>query len=872
MRFTSSVRRQPLFGMLVLFGLCLALVSSHCLNGSAQAAMEVERVVQPSTNTAQLSQQARDRFAIGDFEAAAELWQVAAQQYAEAGDWLAQARTLSNLSLAYQNLAQWPQARVRIEESLDLLARSSDTSDGERLPVLAQALNSQGNLLLSVGEVSQAIASWEQASKTYQQSGNTVGYWQSQMNLAQALQTDGFYLRALDVLSDVVDEMADEAEGDERLKASALRRLGDVQRATGELEGAAQSLEKSLEIAQRLRMPEEVGATLLGIANTERTRGEMAAAIAHYTQAAEKADVQTRLSSQLALLNLLLEDEQTAEQVQSLWPAIQNQIEQLPANRTAIYHRINWVANLARLKRGEAVLQPERVRLPEWDVLAESLATAIAQAQEIGDARAESYGLGYLGGIYEQSQQWQSAKALTAQALLKAEQKDARDVAYRWQWQNARLLKAQGDVKGAISNYSDAIQTLQTLRNDLVAIHADIQFSFRKDVEPIYRELVGLLLQSAEPSAENLSLARNTIEALQIAELDDYFKEACTEVTTPFVELDQVDPEAAILYPIILPDRLEMIVSYPGGKLQHYATPVSEADLTQAAQRLRQTLVIRSRSTYLSTAKQLYDWLIRPEAADLRASGVKTLTFVPDGPLKNVPMAVLNDGDRYLIEDYRIALTPGLTLSDPKPLPNPSFSILAAGLTEGRSGFSPLDNVKQEIGNIADFSPKNVVLLDESFTQENLQENVQARQTPVVHIATHGQFGAQPESTFLVAWDELIEVSELDNILKARLLNQETAIELLVLSACQTAAGDERAALGLAGMAVKSGARSTLATLWSVNDAATTDFMTRFYETLSKPGTTRAEALQQAQLSFITDTGYNHPFFWAPFVLLGSWL
>ena len=880
MRFTFRARRQLMFGMLVLFGFCLVFITPHSLIRPAQAAVDVEQINQQSTDTAQLSQQARDRFGMGDFESAASLWQAAADIYRDQGDWLAQARALSNLSLAYQNLAQWPEARASIEESLALLNSHVEGVSANRLPVLAQALNSQGNLFLSVGQVSDAIASWEQTSQTYQQVDNQIGYWQSQMNLAQALQADGFYRKSLEVLSKVVEEISAKGDEDTVLNASALRRLGDVQRSVGDWDLSQQNLEKALAIAQRLQNTEETSSALLGLGNTHRAQANADAALQHYQQVIDLNPAgQVRLQAQLAMLNLLLESDQSGDRVQVLWPDIQQQIESVPVNRMAIYHRINWVQNLSRLKQGKTTLQPNQLTLPEWETLASSLATAVKQAQTLGDAQAESYALGYLGGIYEQSHQWQSAKALTAQALTKAEKEDAQHIAYRWQWQTARLLKAQGDVTGAIASYSDAIQTLQTLRNDLVSIHADVQFSFRQDVEPVYREMVDLLLQpnnvsedGTEPSTKDLALARDTLEALQLAELDDYFREACTEVKTPFVHLDQVDPEAAVLYPIILPERLEMIVSYPGGNLRHYSTQVAEEDLVQATRQLRQTLVIRSRSTYLSTAQQLYDWLIRPASADLAASGVKTLTFVPDGPLKNVPMAVLHDGEHYLVENYRLALMSGLTLTDPKPLPSPSFSILAAGLTQGRAGFSPLSNVRQEISNIASFSSKNVVLIDESFTQLNLKDNMQARQAPVVHIATHGQFGASPANTFLVAWDELINVGDLDNILKARLLNQQSAIELLVLSACQTAAGDDRAALGLAGMAVKSGARSTLATLWSVNDAATSDFMTRFYKTLSVPGTTRAEALREAQLAFITDIGYNHPFFWAPFVLLGSWL
>jgi CHAT domain-containing protein len=141
-----------------------------------------------------------------------------------------------------------------------------------------------------------------------------------------------------------------------------------------------------------------------------------------------------------------------------------------------------------------------------------------------------------------------------------------------------------------------------------------------------------------------------------------------------------------------------------------------------------------------------------------------------------------------------------------------------------------------------------------------------------VHIATHGQFSSRAEDTFILAWDDRINVADLDETLQANALNQAGAIELLVLSACETAVGDQRAALGIAGVAVRAGARSTLATLWSINDQATTEFSHFFYQQLAQPTATRANALRQAQLSLLNDPQYRHPLYWAPYILVGNWL
>jgi CHAT domain-containing protein len=244
--------------------------------------------------------------------------------------------------------------------------------------------------------------------------------------------------------------------------------------------------------------------------------------------------------------------------------------------------------------------------------------------------------------------------------------------------------------------------------------------------------------------------------------------------------------------------------------------------------------------------------------------------FVLDGPLRNIPMATLYYGKQYLVEKYGIALAPGLQLVDPKPLAQRQLKALTAGLTESSGNFAPLEFVEQELEQIKSEIPTEE-LRDREFTSKNLNNKVESFPVPVVHIATHGQFSSQAGETFIVAWkDERIKVKQLDDLLRARDRSQPDSLELLVLSACETAAGDKRAALGLAGVAVQAGARSTLASLWLVDDESTALLMSRFYQEL-KSGLTKAEALRRAQQSLLQGK-YQHPRFWAAFVLLGNWL
>ena len=241
------------------------------------------------------------------------------------------------------------------------------------------------------------------------------------------------------------------------------------------------------------------------------------------------------------------------------------------------------------------------------------------------------------------------------------------------------------------------------------------------------------------------------------------------------------------------------------------------------------------------------------------------------GALRNTPMAALYDGEQYLIEHYAVALSPGLQLLGPSPLQANKLTALLAGLTMARHGFSALINVENELKTVDSLIDSHL-LLDEDFTTERLTQTVVGSDRPIVHLATHGQFSSTAQETFVLAWDKPILVNQLSALLKAGDLSRSDPIELLILSACETATGDSRAALGLAGMALQSGTRSTLASLWHLDDASGAAFIGLFYEELKRPNTTKAKALQAAQLEFLKDPNNRHPSHWSAYVLVGNWL
>jgi CHAT domain-containing protein len=855
----------------------IARVESHAAQSSVSSSSYGNASDIESSNLSELVQQGRDYYEAGQFAQAVTVWEQAASSFATQGDGLNQAMVLSNLSLAYQHLGQWNQAKAAISKSLELLKTGQATgTPTAQTRILAQALNTQGSLQLALGQAEQALAIWQQAATTYRQANDEAGMLRSLINQAQALKSLGYYRRALTTLTEVNQTL--QKQPDSLIKTAGLRSLGSAFLLVGDLEQSQKVLQQSLALAQKLQSAHDIGATWFDLGNTARAGQDVKAALEFYQQAAAIANSPlTKVQAQLNQLSLLIEQEQWSA-TQTLLPQIQSQLGNLPPGRAAVYAHIDLSMSLMKLsesRQPSARNLASEVSTPDSGLSTKNsallLATALQQAKSLGDQRAEAHALGNLGSLYEQTQQGSIAQDLTRQALLLAQAINAPDIAYRYSWQLGRLLKAQGETQGAIAAYTEAVKTLQSLRSDLVAINPDVQFSFTESVEPVYRQLVSLLLKPSdtEPSQQNLAQARDVIESLQVAELDNFFREAC--LNTVQVPIDQVDNTAAVLYPIILADRLEVILSLPQQPLRHYAIPISQSEVESTVEQLLQTLTTRTKFDFLPFSQKVYDWLIRPALTDLANSKIKTIVFTLDGSLRNIPMAALHDGNQYLVEKYNIAITPSLQLFDPKPLKRGALKTLTAGLTEARQGFAPLENVAREVEQIQTELP-SVILLDREFTSNAFEKKLESSYFPVVHIATHGRFSSKAEQTFILTWDGRIDVKQFDEMLQPANQSREKAIELLVLSACQTAKGDKRAALGLAGVAVRAGARSTLATLWNVSDVATAELMGLFYRELSNTTATKAEVLRYAQLTLLKNPEYQHPIFWAPFVLLGNWL
>ncbi|MEH2264515.1 CHAT domain-containing protein [Nostoc sp.] len=852
--FFPIKQRRWLYINLIILSLCLTITITPAGASLQVLTTSTLNVLASTSQASNWLEQGRNLYRSGRFAEAVTIWETAAQQYQAQGDRLNEALSLSYLSLAQQELNQWKAASQSIEQSLKLLQTSIPSADAI---LWAQALNTQANLQFHNGKAEIALENWQQSQKYYEQAGDKMGSLGSQINQAQAFQSLGFYRRSKEQLETLTQKLR--AMPDSEIKVSGLRSLGLALQMIGDGK-SKEVLEESLAIARQTQTTTQLSSILLSLGKTAVDLQNPEAALDYFQQAQQlTTNPSDRLQARLAQFKLFL-DYDKPELATPLAPQLQQQLRELPPSHTSLYAAINFVATLNRRSNSEQIV-------PLKDQ-AQLMAVTVKSAQQIQDAQAEAYALYQWGKLYRRTQQLSQAQQLSQKSLNIARQLQSEDIIAQSAWQVGQLYKEQGDRQEAITAYTEAVKALKSIRGDLVAINRDIQFSFRESVEPVYRELVGLLLDR-QPSQAALIQARDLIESLQVAELDNFFREACLDKSQ---QIDQVDPNATVIYPIILPDRLAIILSKTGQPLRYYVTQKSQVEIEQTLDKLLVSFNPVSDSQERDRLSQeIYSWLIRPAEMDRAFKDTQTLVFVLDGRLRNIPIAALYDGKQYLIEKYAVALSPGMQLMAARSFQQNHISAIVGGISESRHGFSALPAVESEVKQISKTVPSST-LLNEQFTSQALANRVKSSSASIVHLATHGQFSSRLEDTFLLTWDGEVNVKELSELLKNRGNEPAKAIELLVLSACDTAAGDDRAVLGLAGLAVKSGARSTIATLWPVKDKAAEMLMTYFYDQLRQPKITKAEALRQSQINTLRQTDFHDPFFWSAFVLVGNWL
>jgi CHAT domain-containing protein/tetratricopeptide (TPR) repeat protein len=814
---------------------------------------------------------------IGQFEQATEHWKQAIANSRQLGDFQKVGRLLTELAQTYSQLGQ-------NQEAITLLCGAAETgndcprSEGSALQISQKFSDHEGEAaaLGSLGEAYRLRGKYDKAIETLQVS----------LRIAQDINLSGYRSSVLNSLGNAYFSEAQLNE--QRNNSAKLRGAGNkanefIKAATSDYKEALSYFNNSLELTRAQNDPSGQMRTLLNLIQVYYRPKE--SQLTNNSNQAEQA-----LQEALTLL------ERLPNSPNKVYAAIDlAELEQLVASKS--FPSFQTQCSSRRLNNSQAE---------------ELLKKAVSIAQSIKDSRSESFALGKLGHLYECRKNYDKALDFTKQARLAADQNlRAKDSLYLWEWQAGRIFKAQAKESEASNAYERAIMTLGDIRGSLLLAERDLQFSFRDTISPFYREFARLKLERAESlskasqdNQKEIDDALNAIDSLRLAELQNYFGNDCTFAVLGKERVDDLEREdTAVFSSIILEDRTAIVVSLPNP--EHKLKPNAERRLkkfkwindsqefTEEIKNFRLDIQKYYDPTdhYLTSAQKLYNRIIGGFICDLDSVHIKTLVFIQDGLLRSIPMAALHDGQEFLVQKYAIATTPGLRLTSPKPLDFQRLRTLGLGLTEAATvdgeKFKPLANVTEEVERVTKLFPGSKKLLNEQFTPQSLEQELKQVVYPIIHIATHGQFGTIPEDSFLVTGNnQKITITQLESDIR-RFSGSSEPVELLALTACQTGIGDDRATLGMAGLTVQAGVRSALASLWYLDDAVTQELVTKFYENLRSRSAapseqssfgynaalspmSKAEALQEAQKVLINQN--KKPAYWAPFILIGNWL
>ena len=727
----------------------------------------------------------------------------------------------------------------------------------------------QAQAAARIGNFAHAAQFAAEAARTYEAASNWPAAARARGLEGESLWLAGFRDRARTAWQLAVS--AARQTGDPVILAGAMSGLASLRIDISERDEALAQHEEAARLARAANEPKVIAAVLANQANALARAGRQADAELAYREALERAPagdgvLRARLAANLTRLAAERSDApEVALRLGTLLAAAQPLGDRRAASEALL-----------------AGVQPALVldaRAPSREVRAragELLEVARSYAEASGDRRLLSIAHGLTGRVQAANGERHAAQESVARATRLAQQLEAPELLYQWHWDAGRIHVAGDERDAAIRAYRRAVSELQAVRGDLGSDFVSGNVGYREVYGPLYYELADLLLARASaernPAAKRALLeeARATVELSKAAELADYFQDGCVTAQQARVKrVEAVAKDVAFIYPIILRDRLELLLSHADG-IEQFTVPVARDALVAEVRTLRLRLERYSTRQFMAPARSLYGWLFAPLEPALARLRISTVVIVPESALRTIPFGALHDGKDFIVRRFAFATTPGLDLTDPHSLVVKDMRVLLNGITQSVQGFDALPNVAAELGLIGGLFPGRV-FKDKDFNLAAVERELGAAQYGVVHIASHGQFDSDPKRTFLLSYDDKITMNRLENLI-APSRYRDQPIELLTLSACETAAGDDRAALGLAGVAIKAGARSALASLWFINDESSAVLMGEFYRQLREPGTAKAKALQRAQLKLLDDKRFDHPAFWGPFLLIGNWL
>jgi CHAT domain-containing protein len=721
----------------------------------------------------------------------------------------------------------------------------------------AEKYQNIGNDYWKKGNLIKSLEAWKEAALIFRSLGKTKEEIEVLLNLSQSYISLGQFQTAVTQLERVVA-----LSPEEHLLALAQKRLGNAYSGLGSLSLAIDAYQKSLEHETSLSTLNNLTKVL------EQRRQQNLAKSIEIRQDKERSRYQSEArrdrDRSLNYAKFALSLSKTENSLSSVWALIQWQkLSQQPLNMEQLNRGKEILENLSP-SRSAAFLMLNWAKIDTDDRI-----TWLNKARQIAQTNKDIYLEGYVdlefGYFYYQNRDLNKSLYYSRAAQLKAQSKFAYDTLFRAQRLAGQIYQKKGQTVRAIESYRGAIASLDTINRTLSSTNL-VQSDLNQKSELIYREALKLLLDNSQ-TPQSLKEALLISDRLRLTQLKNYFGDNCWEIARKNLSEARIlqEKKAALINSIILEDKVFFILQLPDGKIIKSERQVNKAELNRTAMLWHRELQTGYTWQFRTGSRFFYDLIIKPFETELESSELKVLVFVHDGILRNLPMAaLLDERSIFLAQKWASVSSIGLNLSATEVDPQKSKA-LVFGLTNSLiPGWRQLDKISQEIRFVENLMGGDKYL-DRQFTSDNLLRQLSEKKYSIVHLATHGYFGGDASTSFILGYNQKISALKLKDILS----QSRQAIDLLVLSACETAVGSERAVLGLAGVAAKSGVASILGSLWQVNDDEQSETIEAFYAHFKNAPANKAIALQQVQIEQINNLA--HPKTWAALNLSGEW-
>jgi CHAT domain-containing protein/tetratricopeptide (TPR) repeat protein len=853
---------------------------------------------------------------LGQYQKAIEYYQQSLAIAKQIGDRNSEGLSLNNLGNAYSLLGQYQKAIDFLQQSLSI-AKQIGNLYGE-----GASLNNIGGTYYFLGQYQQAIEYYQKSLAIVKQIGDRNTQLISLNSLGNAYQSLGQYQKAIEYYQQSLAIAKQISAHNEA--AALLNNLGNAYNNLGQYQNAIDFFYQSLAIAKQIGDRNLEGTSLGGLGNAYNYLGQYQKAIDFYQQALVFAKQIGNRNGEGILLNNL---------------GGANNSLGLHQKAIDFFYQSLTIAKQIGNRNGEGIslnnLGESYNSLGKNLKAIEYYQLSLAITKQIGDRRIEGGTLSNLGKLFTEQKQPELAILFYKQSVnvretirkdilglsqteqksyLATIEKDYRNLADLLLKQD-RILEAQqvldllkvqelsdyfrtGDVGDSAkqTDYQPPEQNIIALGNELAKLQdtnprtkeQEQRLAYLTNQESNLNDQFNAFLQS--PAVQK------QIEQLKLTNAKNVDLEEYNQLSVNLKEIKN----AVVLYPLILEDRLELILITANTPPIRKTTNIKREALNKDISDFLSSLRDPSSTDAQADAKKFYNYLIKPFEAELKEAKIETIIYSPDGQLRYIPLAALHDGKQWLIEKYRINNITSASLTNLRPRTYKTPRVLAAAATNSQNikigdqsiTFGALPATKTEVEAIASLLPNTTTFIDQQFNKADTIPKMQSN--TIIHLATHGYFAiGKPEDSFIIFGDS--DRATIADMKKWTL----TKVELVVLSACETAIGGKLGngieILGLGYQIQNRGAGAAIASLWKVSDNGTSELMQALYKNLSQKNNSSSEALRQAQIAMIrsnkkgnssdragvrivgtvpdnVETQLSHPFYWSAFILIGNGL